>query len=158
MDLEHMPDGTALHESLAHPIKYDGKRFRGLGDFGVPTVDGPARRQSASEADFGSSAYLSARFARSQGTDGDEAVINGASSPSKRKRAAEEGVDGREVSGPAKRIAGDETDTQRFIREMREFRKEMERETGWFREQNEVMAGELLSRGQTPWDERSLGP
>jgi hypothetical protein len=45
------------------------------------------------------------------------------------------------------------SDAQTLIDELRAMREEMEEGATWFKDQNDRMQSELISRGSTPWDQ-----
>jgi nuclear mRNA export protein SAC3 len=155
-----MPDGTALPESIAIPMIYENKRYPGLGSFGLPSVDKSASRVSASDADPVSSGYKLSRatgFSQQGGTSAiTTAQTNGGSSSPvhKRKRSKEDDED--TEGGPSKRV-WNESETQKMLEELKDdlraMREQFQEGEQWFKQQNDTIAGELASRGVTPWGE-----
>jgi nuclear mRNA export protein SAC3 len=150
MGLVTMPDGSALPESIANAMKYEGKRYPGLGSFGLPSV---SRRVTSSGADQVPNGILSHSKSHSISI---AQTIEG-SPTNKRKRPFESsgainGLDGSNEPTSKKRVGGDDYDTAAMIDELRRLREEMEDGVSWFREQNEMMQNELTSRVSSPWE------
>lgn len=47
------------------------------------------------------------------------------------------------------------SDAQNLMSELRAMREEMEEGASWFRDQNERLQSEGMSRGSTPWDQNN---
>ncbi|KAL2760765.1 hypothetical protein ACRALDRAFT_1053633 [Sodiomyces alcalophilus JCM 7366] len=171
MGLVTMPDGTALPETLANSMRYEGKRYDGWGSFGLDDPATRRHRSRSTSADLGQAAAARARFSQSLNSSGSGAGIgstlgrqqvNGMSPPtSKRKRTAEEegGEKAALVNGPttAKRRAASNDKVERILQEARETlgslkssRAELDETAGWFREQSEMMQ-EQMSCGGSSW-------
>ncbi|WYZ38816.1 hypothetical protein EsH8_III_000730 [Colletotrichum jinshuiense] len=155
MGLVTMPDGSALPEAIANEMRYNGKRYAGLGSFGL---DGTERRRSVS-ADLNHAAEARLRF--SQSLNGSSAVpqVNGTSPVSKRKRSHEDDKEdaATDVTRVKKRPSSN-ADIEKILREAREnleslrsSRVDLDEGAEWFREQNEMMQAEELSRASSPW-------
>ncbi|KXH46213.1 GANP/Nin1/mts3/eIF-3 p25 family protein [Colletotrichum nymphaeae SA-01] len=166
MGLVTMPDGTALPETIANEMRYNGKRYAGLGSFGL---DGTERRRSVS-ADLNHAAEARLRFSQSlnggSGSGSAAAVpqVNGISPLSKRKRALDDDDNEVAVADEAvtrvKKRPSSNADIDRILREAREnleslrsSRIELDEGADWFREQNEMMHAEEASRASSPWGE-----
>ncbi|OHE97772.1 GANP/Nin1/mts3/eIF-3 p25 family protein [Colletotrichum orchidophilum] len=164
MGLVTMPDGSALPESIANEMRYNGKRYAGLGSFGL---DGTERRRSVS-ADLNHAAEARLRFSQSLngGSSGSSAAVpqvNGTSPLSKRKRALDDdnddnGVGAADEAARVKKRPSSNADIDRILREAREnleslrsSRIELDEGADWFREQNEMMHAEEASRASSPW-------
>ncbi|KAL0779577.1 hypothetical protein CaCOL14_004061 [Colletotrichum acutatum] len=164
MGLVTMPDGTALPETIANEMRYNGKRYAGLGSFGL---DGTERRRSVS-ADLNHAAEARLRFSQSlnggSGSGSAAAVpqVNGISPLSKRKRALDDDDNEIAVADEAvtrvKKRPSSNAEIDRILREAREnleslrsSRIELDEGADWFREQNEMMHAEEASRASSPW-------
>ncbi|KAF4452892.1 hypothetical protein F53441_4318 [Fusarium austroafricanum] len=147
MGIVQMPDGTAAPERLANEMQYGKKRSAG-------SVMGPPSSRFNRRASVGD-------LARSEGQhrlSGSHETVDTTESDSsaatnKRKRATED--DGETQEGQAevsshKRVM---SDAQTLINELRAMREEMEEGATWFRDQNDRMQSELISRGSTPWEQ-----
>ncbi|KAI1496769.1 hypothetical protein F5X99DRAFT_50818 [Biscogniauxia marginata] len=107
--LVQMPNGEYLHESLALPMLQEGKRFPGLGDYGLPPVDSGSRSQSPpGSLDM---SFQSAIDVLQQSRS--PSIIDGAQ---KRKRGEDEDEDlsayRKEASAHRKRARSGDGDTQ----------------------------------------------
>ncbi|KAK1539605.1 GANP/Nin1/mts3/eIF-3 p25 family protein [Colletotrichum costaricense] len=166
MGLVTMPDGTALPETIANEMRYNGKRYAGLGSFGL---DGTERRRSVS-ADLNHAAEARLRFSQSlnggSGSSSGSAAavpqVNGISPLSKRKRALDDDDNEIAVADEAvtrvKKRPSSNAEIDRILREAREnleslrsSRIELDEGADWFREQNEMMHAEEASRASSPW-------
>ncbi|KAF7542617.1 hypothetical protein G7Z17_g11421 [Cylindrodendrum hubeiense] len=149
MGIVQMPDGTALPESLANDVRYGKKRYSGIGSMGPPT-SGVVRRASIADltrpdeqrSRAGSREYVNHRTTETAATK------------NKRKRPTEDNGDGTEKAtskaNSHKRVM---SDAQNLISELRAMREEMEEGASWFKDQNERLQSENVSRGSTPWDQ-----
>ncbi|KZL71311.1 80 kD MCM3-associated protein (GANP/Nin1/mts3/eIF-3 p25 family protein) [Colletotrichum tofieldiae] len=157
MGLVTMPDGSALPEAIANEMRYNGKRYEGLGSFGLDR-DGTERRRSVS-ADLSHAAEARLRFSQSLNGGSATPQTNGTSPLSKRKRSLE---DDNETAATdetrVKKRPSSNADLDRILREAREnleslrsSRVELDEGAEWFREQNEMMHAEELSRASSPW-------
>ncbi|KAK1672591.1 hypothetical protein BDP55DRAFT_558051 [Colletotrichum godetiae] len=161
MGLVTMPDGSALPESIANEMRYNGKRYAGLGSFGL---DGTERRRSVS-ADLNHAAEARLRFSQSlNGGSGSSIAavpqVNGTSPLSKRKRALDDDNEIAVVDETTrvKKRPSSNAEIDRILREAREnleslrsSRIELDEGADWFREQNEMMHAEEASRASSPW-------
>ncbi|KAF4780410.1 GANP/Nin1/mts3/eIF-3 p25 family protein [Colletotrichum scovillei] len=166
MGLVTMPDGTALPETIANEMRYNGKRYAGLGSFGLDSTE---RRRSVS-ADLNHAAEARLRFSQSlnggsgSGSGSAAAVpqVNGISPLSKRKRGLDDDDNEVAVADEAvtrvKKRPSSNVDIDRILREAREnleslrsSRIELDEGADWFREQNEMMHAEEASRASSPW-------
>lgn len=84
--LVQMPNGEYLHESLALPMLHQGKRFAGLGDFGLPAAASAASSQSPPVPDslFDDNAPLPLENSKRSRVSSSPSIIS--NSASKRKR------------------------------------------------------------------------
>ncbi|KAJ0167595.1 SAC3 family protein 1 [Colletotrichum tanaceti] len=157
MGLVTMPDGSALPEAIANEMRYNGKRYEGLGSFGLDR-DNSERRRSVS-ADLNHAAEARLRFSQSLNGGSATPRANGTSPLSKRKRSLD---DDNEIAAPGearvKKRPSSNADVDRILREAREnleslrsSRIELDEGAEWFREQNEMMHAEELSRASSPW-------
>ncbi|KAI5461243.1 SAC3/GANP/Nin1/mts3/eIF-3 p25 family-domain-containing protein [Mariannaea sp. PMI_226] len=146
MGIVQMPDGTALPESLANDSRYAKKRHSGIGSMGPPASP-VVRRASISGLANPSGHTLANRRAHATPTKAD--VI---AAKNKRKRVTEDDHEqgGETDSKVHKRVM---SDAQILINELKAMREEMEEGATWFRDQNERLQSELMSRGSTPWDD-----
>lgn len=166
MGLVTMPDGSALPEYLADQIKYEGKRFPELGNFGMPPPETPRVTYAGADAEVrpatmdGTTVPRPKEDFRSLGSHKPHASVSGVNGVEglghalKRKRTAGEARDegdNEEEEGEQEKNKRILLDTQKTIREMRRLREEMEEGTGWFKEQNERLQSEMSSRPGTPW-------
>jgi len=137
-----MPDGTALPESLAYEMKYEGKRYPGLGTFGLPAETESSRRASYSDADFYRPA-IGHRGSASMSSMPQMQQLEESSPVSKRKRfeADEEEEDG----SSNKRVASDPK-VAKTLQDIQEMKELIRQEQLWFKEQAE----ELMSQRATP--------
>ncbi|KAJ0334650.1 hypothetical protein COL5a_000713 [Colletotrichum fioriniae] len=164
MGLVTMPDGTALPETIANEMRYNGKRYAGLGSFGL---DATERRRSVS-ADLNHAAEARLRFSQSlnggsgSGSAAALSQVNGISPLSKRKRALDDDDNEVAVADEAatrvKKRPSSNAEIDRILREAREnleslrsSRIELDEGADWFREQNEMMHAEEASRASSPW-------
>lgn len=150
-----MPDGTALHESLASRVLNEGKRLHGMGNFGLPSAAPTSHSRSSSIAGVPSSTAFA--HLRSDSTSSSTSPFS-----AKRKRDADEDgavgsmdgrlqengqPDGSEANAPPaskRKLWSDEE--EKLLREVREAREQLMEGERWYREQTDVM-----SRGGTPW-------
>ncbi|KAK2058540.1 GANP/Nin1/mts3/eIF-3 p25 family protein [Colletotrichum caudatum] len=157
MGLVTMPDGSALPEAIANEMRYNGKRYEGLGSFGLDR-NVTERRRSVS-ADLSHAAEARLRFSQSLNGGSATPQTNGTSPLSKRKRSLE---DDHETAATdearVKKRPSSNTDLDRILCEAREnleslrsSRVELDEGAEWFREQNEIMHAEELSRASSPW-------
>ncbi|OLN85012.1 SAC3 family protein 1 [Colletotrichum chlorophyti] len=155
MGLVTMPDGSALPESIANEIRYNGKRYAGLGSFGVEETK---RRRSVS-ADLNHAAEARLRFSQSLNGGSTTPRVNGTSPLSKRKRSLDDDKEATPADeARVKKRPPSNTDVEKILREAREnleslrsSRVDLDEGAGWFREQNEIMQAEELSRASSPW-------
>ncbi|KAF9881192.1 hypothetical protein CkaCkLH20_01342 [Colletotrichum karsti] len=157
MGLVTMPDGSALPESIANEMLYNGKRYSGLGSFGL---DGTERRSRSVSADLNHAAEARQRFSQSlNGTTSTQAA-NGISPLSKRKRSRDDDKEATTADEAArvKKRPSSNADVERILREAREnleslrsSRVDLDEGAEWFREQNEMMQAEEMSRASSPW-------
>lgn len=174
MGMVHMPNGQYLHESIAKPMM-EGKRFHGIGDYGLPTQEGNDRPEHPSEQDGGLPAdqYLRHHHphhsSRLSTSSLNRIVASPPSTHYKRKISDLGGDGGKDVdtrsvqsldmaglSGGKKRRTSaaaasssggfDVTETERIIREMRQTAAQMEEGEAWYREQSDA-----FGRGESPW-------
>ncbi|KAK2004496.1 GANP/Nin1/mts3/eIF-3 p25 family protein [Colletotrichum falcatum] len=157
MGIVTMPDGSALPEAIANEMRYNGKRYEGLGSFGLDR-NGTERRRSVS-ADLSHAAEARLRFSQSLNGGSTTPPTNGTSPLSKRKRSFEEDNETAATDeARVKKRPSSNTDLDRILREAREnleslrsSRVELDEGAEWFREQNEMMHAEELSRASSPW-------
>ncbi|KAM0332955.1 hypothetical protein ACHAQA_001611 [Verticillium albo-atrum] len=165
MGLVTMPDGTALPESLANSMRYDGARYEGWGSFGLDAKT--HHRSRSTSADIGNAAAARERFAQSfhnRSASDIKQVANGVSPTTiKRKRPAEDDQNSIVDSDTKKRRAAGNTDLEKILRDAKETlsalkssRMELDEGAGWFREQSEMMQQEeaLSRRSSSAWGER----
>ncbi|KAM0346063.1 hypothetical protein ACHAPU_005824 [Fusarium lateritium] len=149
MGIVQLPDGTSVPESLANEMHYAKRRQLESSVMGPPSNDFN-RRASISDLTRPEGRH---RLSSSYGTT-DTNESDSTATKNKRKRAAEdedEATQERQVkSSSHKRIA---SDAQTLIDELRAMREEMEEGATWFRDQNDRMQSEVMSRGSTPWDQ-----
>ncbi|KAM0317471.1 hypothetical protein ACHAPQ_010984 [Fusarium lateritium] len=148
MGIVQLPDGTAVPESMANEMHYAKRRQPGAGAMGPPTSDFN-RRASVSDLARPEGRH---RLSSSHGTT-DTNESDSAGTKNKRKRAAEDDETTQErqpKSSSHKRVM---SDAQTLINELRAMREEMEEGATWFRDQNDRMQSEVMSRGSTPWDQ-----
>lgn len=157
MGLVTMPDGSALPESIANEMRYNGKRYSGLGSFGL---DGTERRSRSVSADLNHAAEARQRFSQSlNGSGSTTAQTNGLSPISKRKRSRDDDKEATIADDArVKKRPSSNADVERILREakdnlesLRSSRVDLDEGAEWFREQNEMMQAEELSRGNSPW-------
>ncbi|KAF5243225.1 hypothetical protein FAUST_2966 [Fusarium austroamericanum] len=147
MGIVQLPDGTAVPESIANEMHHDKKRLGG--SIMGPPSSYPIRR--ASGGDFARSETRQ-RISNSQDTI-DTSESDSGTTKNKRKRAAEddEAVQERQAkSSSHKRVM---SDAQNLINELRAMREEMEEGATWFKDQNDRLQSELISRSSTPWEQ-----
>jgi hypothetical protein len=148
MGLVQLPDGTAVPESMANEMQHGKKRFGGS-TMGPPSSY-PIRR--ASGGDF-ARPETRQRISSSHDTI-DTSESDSAATKNKRKRATEddgEATQERQAkSSSHKRVM---SDAQTLINELRAMREEMEEGATWFRDQNDRLQSEIISRSSTPWDQ-----
>ncbi|KAF4876234.1 SAC3 family protein 1 [Colletotrichum siamense] len=156
MGLVTMPNGSALPEAIADEMRYNGKRYSGLGSFGLDR-DTTERRRSVS-ADLDKAAEARRRFSQSLNSSSAAAEqSNGNSQLSKRKRPTESAASPSQDARAKKRPSSN-AEVERIIREAREnleslrsSRVDLDEGTEWFREQNDIMQAEEASRASSPW-------
>ncbi|GKT99537.1 sac3 family protein 1 [Fusarium langsethiae] len=148
MGIVQLPDGTAVPESIANEMHYDKKRIGG--NIMGPPSSYPIRRASGS--DFARSDTRQ-RISSSHDTI-DTSESDSGTTKNKRKRATEdddEATQERQAkSSSHKRVM---SDAQNLIDELRAMREEMEEGATWFKDQNDRLQSELISRSSTPWDQ-----
>ncbi|KAF4998200.1 hypothetical protein FDECE_11841 [Fusarium decemcellulare] len=151
MGIVQLPDGTAMPESLANEIQYGKKRQSGAGTMGPPS-NSFIRRASVSDLTRSEGRH---RLSNSHGVI-ETTELDSAATKNKRKRATEDdgevGQQDDSKSNTHKRVM---SDAQNLISELRAMREEMEEGATWFRDQNERLQSELVSRSSTPWDQGS---
>ncbi|KAM0558577.1 hypothetical protein ACHAPJ_004772 [Fusarium lateritium] len=149
MGIVQMPDGTAMPESLASEMQYSRKRQSALGTMGPPS-NNSIRRASVSDLSRSEGRH---RLSSSHGAI-DATEFDTAAAKNKRKRTTEDDgeatQEGQAKSSSHKRVM---SDAQTLITELRAMREEMEEGATWFRDQNDRMHSELISRSSTPWDQ-----
>ncbi|KAI8251225.1 SAC3 family protein 1 [Colletotrichum sp. SAR11_239] len=156
MGLVTMPNGSALPEAIADEMRYNGKRYSGLGSFGLDR-DTTERRRSVS-ADLDKAAEARRRFSQSLNSSSAAAEqSNGNSQLSKRKRPTDSAASPSQDARAKKRPSSN-AEVERIIREAREnleslrsSRVDLDEGTEWFREQNDIMQAEEASRASSPW-------
>ncbi|KAF5553990.1 SAC3 family 1 [Fusarium mexicanum] len=146
MGIVQMPDGTALPERLANEMQYGKKQL--TGSMGPPE-SGFNRRASISGLGHSEKRH---RLSGSHGTV--DTTESDSSATNKRKRATDDdgelAQDDQTKNSSHKRVM---SDAQTLIDELRAMREEMEEGATWFKDQNDRMQSELISRGSTPWDQ-----
>ncbi|KAI1131215.1 hypothetical protein F5Y10DRAFT_234066 [Nemania abortiva] len=104
--LVQMPNGEYLHESLALPMLREGKRFPGLGDYGLPPEESFTPSQSP-PADPGrepdSASPTPARFLGSNRASRSPSILDGVTQNRKRARAEDEDLAAYRNEAPANR-------------------------------------------------------
>ncbi|KAI6766343.1 hypothetical protein HG530_007413 [Fusarium avenaceum] len=149
MGIVQLPDGTAVPESMANEMHYARRRQPGVGAMGPPTSDFN-RRASVSDLARPEGRH---RLSSSHGTT-DTNESDSTATKNKRKRTAEDDDETTQERQPKssthKRVV---SDAQTLINELRAMREEMEEGATWFRDQNDRMQSEVMSRGSTPWDQ-----
>lgn len=157
MGLVTMPDGSALPESIANEMRYNGKRYAGLGTFGL---DAPERRSRSVSAELNHAAEARLRFSQSLngGAASSSPKANGISPLSKRKRTVDDRMTPEAEEARVRKRPSSNTDVERILREargtlesLRSSRVDLDEGAEWFREQNEMMQAEELSRASSPW-------
>ncbi|SCV26527.1 related to leucine permease transcriptional regulator SAC3 [Fusarium fujikuroi] len=146
MGIVQMPDGTALPERLANEMQYGKKQS--TGSMGPPS-SGFKRRASISGLGHSEERH---RLSGSHGTV--DTTESDSSATNKRKRATDD--DGELAQDDQTKISSHKrvmSDAQTLIDELRAMREEMEEGATWFKDQNDRMQSELISRGSTPWDQ-----
>ncbi|KAI0966711.1 hypothetical protein F4678DRAFT_271946 [Xylaria arbuscula] len=91
--LVQMPNGEYLHESLALPMLQEGKRFPGLGDYGLPPIESFTPSQSPPvepNLEPGSSSPIPARSQREEGASRSPSLNGGAVQKRKRGQAEDD--------------------------------------------------------------------
>ncbi|EFW99988.1 leucine permease transcriptional regulator [Grosmannia clavigera kw1407] len=142
MGLVQMPNGQYLHESLALPMLQDGRRFRGVGSYGMPSVP-PVPTPSWDDDGKGRSS--------SRRRSEDDPPLP---PPAAKKARTQDGIPATEAGPTTAATAAtastalDLHETERVIREMRELADAMDQDRDWFREQTE-----LLQKGTSVWDQ-----
>ncbi|KAM0492154.1 hypothetical protein ACHAP8_010151 [Fusarium lateritium] len=148
MGIVQLPDGTAVPDSIANEMHHDKKRL-GVSIMGPPSSY-PIRR--ASGGDFARSETRQ-RISSSHDTV-DTSESDSGTTKNKRKRATEddnEATQERQAkSSSHKQVM---SDAQNLINELRSMREEMEEGATWFKDQNDRLQSELISRSSTPWDQ-----
>ncbi|KAG7125996.1 SAC3 family protein 1 like [Verticillium longisporum] len=164
MGLVTMPDGTALPESLANSMRYDGARYDGWGSFGLDSKT--HHRSRSTSADVGAAAAARERFSQSfHNRSASEAKGPRGASPTtiKRKRSVDDEQSTAVDSDTKKRKAAGNADLEQILRDaketlsaLRSSRMELDEGAGWFREQSEMMQQEeaLSRRSSSAWGER----
>ncbi|EWG48030.1 hypothetical protein FVEG_07966 [Fusarium verticillioides 7600] len=146
MGIVQMPDGTAVPERLANEMQYGKKQSTG----GMsPPQSGFNRRASISGLGHSEERH---RLSGSRGTV--DTTESDSSATNKRKRATDD--DGELAQDDQTKISSHKrvmSDAQTLIDELRAMRGEMEEGATWFKDQNDRMQSELISRGSTPWDQ-----
>ncbi|GKT84895.1 LOW QUALITY PROTEIN: 80 kD MCM3-associated protein [Colletotrichum tofieldiae] len=155
MGLVTMPDGSALPEAIANEMRYNGKRYEGLGSFGLDR-DGTERRRSVS-ADLSHAAEARLRFSQSLNGGSATPQTNG-TSPLRKRSLEDDNETAATDETRVKKRPSSNADLDRILREAREnleslrsSRVELDEGAEWFREQNEMMHAEELSRASSPW-------
>ncbi|UZP44487.1 hypothetical protein NXS19_012299 [Fusarium pseudograminearum] len=148
MGIVQLPDGTAVPESIANEMHHDKKRLGG-------SIMGPPSSYPIRRASGGDFARSEARQRISSSHDTiDTSESDSGTTKNKRKRATEdddEAVQERQAkSSSHKRVM---SDAQNLINELRAMREEMEEGATWFKDQNDRLQSELISRSSTPWDQ-----
>ncbi|KAL5626141.1 hypothetical protein FOBRF1_000484 [Fusarium oxysporum] len=146
MGIVQMPDGTAVPERLANEMQYGKKQS--AGSMGPPS-SGFNRRASISGLGHSEERH---RLSGSHGTV--DTTESDSSAKNKRKRATDD--DGEPAQDDLAKISSHKrvmSDAQTLIDELRAMREEMEEGATWFKDQNDRMQSELISRGSTPWDQ-----
>jgi hypothetical protein len=146
MGIVQMPDGTAIPERLANEMQYGKKQS--TGSMGPPS-SGFNRRASISGLGHSEERH---RLSGSHGTV--DTTESDSSAKNKRKRATDD--DGEPAQDDLAKISSHKrvmSDAQTLIDELRAMREEMEEGATWFKDQNDRMQSELISRGSTPWDQ-----
>ncbi|KAJ4141338.1 actin cytoskeleton and mitosis protein [Fusarium equiseti] len=148
MGIVQLPDGTAVPESIANEMQ-PGKKRLASSTMGPPSSY-PIRR--ASGGDFTRSEARQRISTSDENIDTSES--DSTTTKNKRKRATEddgEATQERQAkSSSHKRVM---SDAQNLINELRAMREEMEEGATWFRDQNDRLQSELISRSSTPWDQ-----
>ncbi|KAM0273232.1 hypothetical protein ACHAQH_008368 [Verticillium albo-atrum] len=164
MGLVTMPDGTALPESLANSMRYDGTRFDGWGSFGLDAKT--HHRSRSTSADIGAAAAARERFSQSfHNISASENKGPNGTSPTtiKRKRSVEDDQSTVVDGDTKKRRAAGNSDLEKILRDAKETlsalkssRMELDEGAGWFREQSEMMQQEeaLSRRSSSAWGDR----
>lgn len=136
MGIVQLPDGTALPEALAKERYVQSA----VGSMGPPNGTSIRRASIAGLERPGTQRTQSA-----SDTTTDAAMKH------KRKRPAEDdGEPKKQATNSHKRVM---SDAAILISELRAMRSEMEESASWFKEQNERLQSEIVSRGSTPWDQ-----
>ncbi|KAF6836175.1 80 kD MCM3-associated protein (GANP/Nin1/mts3/eIF-3 p25 family protein) [Colletotrichum plurivorum] len=156
MGLVTMPDGSALPEAIANEMRYNGKRYAGLGSFGL---DAPERRSRSVSAELNHAAEARLRFSQSlNGGAPSSTQANGISPLSKRKRTVDDRPTPEADEARVSKRPSSNADVERILREargtlesLRSSRVDLDEGAEWFREQNEMMQAEELSRASSPW-------
>ncbi|KAF4334542.1 SAC3 family 1 [Fusarium beomiforme] len=147
MGIVQMPDGTAVPERLANEMQYGRKHT--AGSIMGPPSSAFNRRASISDLSQSKGRH---RFSDSHGTI--DTTESDSSTKNKRKRATDD--DGESAQEDQVKTTSHKrvmSDAQTLINELRAMREEMEEGATWFKDQNDRMQSELISRGSTPWDE-----
>ena len=152
-----MPDGRALHESLALPMMYDGVRYPGIGDCGL----GPGKSQPAEPNETvdleGNTTELAMR--RRSSLQGRTSQWSPQSSLGKANVLRRSLPDPQAPSPSAAMVdqtqADDKesfmpADVEATLREFKALAAEMDEGTSWFKEQNDMMLS-----GQSPFDQHN---
>ncbi|TGJ81139.1 hypothetical protein E0Z10_g7626 [Xylaria hypoxylon] len=104
--LVQMPNGEYLHETLALPMLREGKRFPGLGDYGLPPEDSFTPSQSPPvglNLDPASVSPTPARFLESNRASRSPSIIDGVTQKRKRGQAEDEDLAAYRNEVPASR-------------------------------------------------------
>lgn len=146
MGIVQLPDGTALPEALAKE-RYTKERQSGVGSMGPPNGTSIRRASIAGLERPGSQRTQSA-------SDTHTTSNQDASTKHKRKRPTEDdGETNKDTTSSTKSHKRVMSDAAILISELRAMRSEMEESATWFKEQNEKLQSEMVSRGSTPWDQ-----
>ncbi|KAH8846785.1 hypothetical protein MCOR02_011549 [Pyricularia oryzae] len=172
MGMVHMPNGQYLHESIAKPM-LEGKRFHGIGDYGLPAVEGGDKLDlPEQDGDLPAEQHQRRYFPHHQSRLSTSSLNRFVTSPPstyKRKISDLDGVGSRDADarsvqsldiggssgGKKQRTSGevvtrsggfDLAETERIIREMRQTAAQMEEGEAWYREQSAA-----FGRGESPW-------
>ncbi|KAI6379770.1 hypothetical protein MCOR25_001901 [Pyricularia grisea] len=172
MGMVHMPNGQYLHESIAKPM-LEGKRFHGIGDYGLPAVEGGDKLELPDQdGDLPAEQHQRRYFPHHQSRLSTSSLNRFVTSPPstyKRKISDLDGAGSRDADarsvqsldigissgGKKQRMSGevatrsggfDLAETERIIREMRQTAAQMEEGEAWYREQSAA-----FGRGESPW-------
>ncbi|KAI1153481.1 hypothetical protein F4825DRAFT_414845 [Nemania diffusa] len=104
--LVQMPNGEYLHESLALPMLQEGKRFPGLGDYGLPPIEAltPSESPPAGPDLLSDSASPTpAKFLGSNRASRSPSIVDGVAQKRKRGQAEDEDLAAYRNEAPASR-------------------------------------------------------